>query len=146
MSDFWQAVDEGHRALGRGLDDPAVLIMTPNTLTRLTQLATARGRSLDRLEVEVDPAVPADAVMVVPYRQMTAYRGARRKGRTPVQAAYESAYQQAVPAPAAPTHPAREAWAEDWTVEDRTYAAAPPEEPSTPRAAPQPRRRFPIPR
>lgn len=135
MNDFWQAVDEGRRLLRTQPDDPAVIIMTPDTLTRLTHLAAARGRSLHRLEVDVDPAVPENAVMVVPHRQLTAYRDARRKGLTPVQAAYEGAYQQAVPAAAAPDRLDREDW---------TYAAAPPREPSTPRAALQPRRRFPI--
>ena len=129
-NEFWQAVDEGYRRLGRGPDDPALLVMTPATLAHLTQLAAARSINLDRIEVETDPAAPADGVMIVTHRQMKAYRAARSRGAAPALACYEGAFRQAIPD--APDH--------DWTL------VGTPTEPAEPSAIRPSRRRFPIPR
>lgn len=130
-NEFWQAVDEGYRRLGRGPDDPALLVMTPATHAHLTKLAAARSINLDRIEMETDPAAPANGVMIVTHQQLKAYRAARSRGATPALACYEGAFRQVVPD--APEH--------DWTLPN-----LPAEPAATPSAVRPPRRRFPIPR
>lgn len=131
MTDLTQAIADTRQAIQPNPDAPAVVILHPNTAARI-QTGSAGLASLAGVRVETDPEMDPAILCIVPHSQLALYERARRwvsPWRAVNAAARIEEHQQQTPPPAY-----QHAW------------AAEPAEPVQPRAAQQPRRRFPIPR